>query len=196
MCMSAINKRKWGVTLGVILAAAAPAVGTSGAAASVGCANADVTPISTDQVVHAEHSTRCLVNAERHKRGLHSLRFNADLQQSSDWQAGDMFRHAYFDHQRPGGPSFTQRILRFGYARGANGYSLGENLAWSTSDGASPREIVALWMHSRGHRSNILRRKFRDQAVTAVLANGNDVGGDYADAGPIIIYVNQFGAHY
>lgn len=124
------------------------------------------------------------------------MRFNENLFQSSAWQAQDMVGYAYFDHQREGGPGFAGRITRFGYAKNARGYTLGENIAWGSYGVASPREIVAMWMQSPGHRANILSRKFREQALAAVLVNGDEIGGDYAGGGPLVIYVNQFGRRF
>ena len=169
--------------------------GLAGPAQAAGCPNADLKPASAADVPAAESATRCLVNRERHKRGLRSLKFNGNLQQSSDWQANDMFSNEYFAHQRDGGPGFVGRITRFGYAKNSGGYSLGENIAWSTSDAASPREIVSMWMGSPGHKQNILRRQFREQAISALYVNGT-LGGDYDGAGPVVIYVNQFGTRY
>lgn len=160
------------------------------------CKNADVAPTAAEQVVPAQRAVRCLVNNERRKRGLRGLRVNRRLAASSLWQARDMVDYAYFDHQRDDGPQFADRILRFGYARGAHGHSLGENLAWSTSEGATPREMVRMWMRSPGHRANILRRVFREQAVAVLTADGDQIGGDFADAGPLTIYVNQFGTRH
>lgn len=181
--------------LGVIVAIAAFAM-TAPAYAGTGCANADLQPVDATQTAAAERATRCLVNRERRRRHRRSLRFNENLHQSATWQAQDMVAFAYFDHQREGGPGFAGRITRFGYARDANGYSLGENLAWSSAGGASAREIVSMWMHSAGHRANILRRQFREQALAAIWVNGDEIGGDYAGGGPLVIYVNQFGTRY
>lgn len=153
-------------------------------------------PKSAKQMVRMQRAIRCLVNAERRKRGRKTLRFNLPLQKASDWQANDMLTYQYFDHTRPDGPTFSERVLRFGYADGADGYLIGENLAWSSASGASPRKIVSLWMHSPPHRHNILTHAFRDQAVSALWSNGG-VGGAYASSnGPFVIYVNQFGRRY
>ncbi len=160
-----------------------------------GCPNADLQPASAADVPAAQTATRCLVNRERRKRGLRSLRFNADLQQSSNWQANDMVANQYFAHERDGGPGFVSRITRFGYGKSSGGYSLGENIAWSTTTGASPREIVSMWMHSSGHKQNILRKQFKEQAVAAIYVDG-PLGGDYDGNGPLVIYVNQFGTRY
>jgi uncharacterized protein YkwD len=171
-------------------------IGASPASAGGGCANANLSPSSAAETAIAEKATRCLINRERRKHGLRKTKYNGDLQQASDWQAQDMLSHAYFAHQRSGGPAFTARITRFGYGDDSNGYSLGENIAWSTTGGASAREMVSMWMNSPGHRANILRKQFKEQAVSALYSPGN-VGGDYEEAnGPFVVYVSQFGTRY
>lgn len=181
-------------TLTVFLAAAALTAPASASAAS--CEYADLSPQTAEQIALAETATRCLVNVERRKRHMRALRYNGKLHKSSAWQANDMIEYAYFDHDRSGGPSFAGRITRFGYSRKARGYTLGENLAYASNPGATPSEMVAMWMDSPGHRANILRRAFREQAVAAVLVDGDSIGGDYSGAGPVAIYVNQFGTRY
>jgi uncharacterized protein YkwD len=172
------------------------AAGASTARAGGGCANANFEPADPAGALVAQKATRCLVNRERHRHGLRRVKFNSDLQQSAAWQAQDMLAHAYFAHERSGGPGFAGRVTRFGFGNNSNGYSLGENIAWSTVGQASPREIVSMWMQSPGHRANILRKQFHEQAISAVYSDGS-VGGDFVDAGgPFIVYVSQFGTRY
>ncbi len=160
------------------------------------CKDARLVPTKASQAKRLQQATRCLINRERKKRGLPSLHQNKSLQKSSDWQAADMESYAYFDHSRPDGPEFVDRILKYGYSTGASGYEIGENIAWASSPIASPKQMVKLWMNSPPHRENILTRTFRDQAVSALWVD-QSVGGDYASAGgPFLIYVNQFGRMY
>jgi uncharacterized protein YkwD len=157
------------------------------------CKDAGLVPTAADQMTRVESATRCLVSRERTKRGLKRLKFNSNLKASADYQADDMLKHKYFDHTRPGGRAFADRILDFGYDPDRSGYGLGENLAWASASIAAPRKMVGLWMRSPAHRKNILTRKFRDQAVSALWSNGG-VGGAYEDSnGPFVIFVNQFG---
>ena len=112
-------------------------------AKTTSCANANTKPSSTN-LVKVERATRCLINLQRKRNHLHSLKYNADLQKSSDFQGQDMLTYAYFGHQRNGGPEFSERILRFGYAKGASGYTLGENIAWATDPIATPQIAPSL----------------------------------------------------
>ena len=158
------------------------------------CKDSGLVPTSADQMKRIQSATRCLVNRERTKRGLKRLNFNDRLQKSSDFQAGDMLKHRYFDHNRRGGRDFVDRILDYGYDPDRSGYALGENLAWGSAPIATPRMMVRGWMHSPAHRANLLTKGFRDQAVSALWSDGG-VGGAYRDShGPFVIYVNQFGA--
>lgn len=158
------------------------------------CKNESLVPTSEKQMAKIQNAVLCLVNRERTKRGLAKAKDRKTLHRAAKWQAKDMLKFAYFDHERPkGGPEFVERVLRFGYADDASSYSLGENLAWASSAIASPKRIVRLWMESPGHRKNILTRNFRDQSISAVWSDG-DVGGDYSDSnGPFVVFVNQFG---
>lgn len=176
----------------VTLLLAAPA----GAAKQKPCKDAGLVPTSAEQMPLIQSATRCLVSRERVKRGLKPVRANAELLKSAQFQAQDMLDHEYFDHLRPGGPDFVERILRFGYAKDAKGYSIAENLGWASSGIATPRKMVSLWMHSPPHRTNMLANGYRDQSVAA-LWSGGDVGGAYATSGgPFVIFVNQFGVRF
>lgn len=180
------------IALAALLLLASPA----GAAKQKTCKDSGLIPTSADQMKRVQSATRCLVNRERSKRGLKSLKASAELLKSSEFQAQDMLTHEYFDHLRPGGLEFTKRIKQFGYSKGADGYMLGENLAWASTPIATPRKMVSLWMKSPSHRKNILTKVFRDQAVAALWSNGG-VGGAYAESGgPFVIFVNQFGVRY
>jgi uncharacterized protein YkwD len=180
------------LALAAMLLLAAPA----SAAKAKPCKDAGLVPTRADQMERVQSATRCLVNRERTKRGRKSLKANEELLKASEFQAQDMLTNEYFDHVRPGGPDFAERILRFGYAADADGYSIGENIAWATASIATPRKMVSMWMHSPGHRKNILTKAYRDQAVAALWSDGG-VGGAYTSSGgPFVIFVNQFGVRY
>jgi uncharacterized protein YkwD len=99
-----------------------------------------------------------------------------------------MVDRGYFDHQRRGGPSLSQRIRRSGYLTRARSWSLGENIAWGEGSFASSQSIVTAWMESSGHRANILRRRYEHIGIG--LAVGTPEGGG-ADA---VTVTTDFGA--
>ncbi|MBJ7347813.1 MAG: hypothetical protein JHC87_04480 [Thermoleophilaceae bacterium] len=164
-------------------------------ASAFACANEDIEPVTAEEITAAEFATHCLINQIRVDNGLRRVRWNTRLRRSSAWQANDMLEYGYFGHERTDGPDFERRILRFGYARRSNGYSLGENIAWSTAPEGTPSSMIESWMDSPGHRENILRKVFRDEGISILRSEG-ETEGEYADYGPVLIYVNQFGKRY
>jgi len=78
-----------------------------------------------------------------------------------------MAAHHYFAHHGQDGSEPAERILAAGYA---GGRVTGENLAWGQGERASPAFIVDGWMHSPGHRANILRPGFDEIGIGIVAA--------------------------
>jgi uncharacterized protein YkwD len=150
------------------------------------CAGANVEPAAGNFAV-IRRATLCLLNKERTKRGLSKLRANNALRGVAQRYARKMVADSFFDHISPTGSTFVQRIQQSTYLDGAKGWSLGENLAWGGGTLATPRKIVSAWMHSAGHRHNILTRSFRDIGVGIVL------GLPIAGGGTGATYVNEFG---
>jgi uncharacterized protein YkwD len=98
-------------------------------------------------------------NAERAKYGLPPLKRQDDLDTAARWMAQDMAGRNYFDHTDRQGRNVNRRLPDFGYR---DFQDIGENIA---SGQASPDSVVADWMHSPGHRANILDPKFREIGV-------------------------------
>jgi hypothetical protein len=42
------------------------------------------------------------------------------------------------------------------------GYQIGENIAWGTGRYGTPRETMNSWLHSTGHRENILTADYKE----------------------------------
>ena len=163
------------------IAAAVLAVAPAAAGA---CAyeNANPNDISLSQ---AKRTTLCLLNAERRQRGIKAFRDNERLDKASQRHANDMSRRNYFAHG-----DFVGRIRAAHYLSGARGYTVGENIAWGSWDYATPANIVDGWMHSPGHRANILNARFKE--IGLGIARGAPVGGqDRAGT-----YVTDFGTRF
>ena len=77
-----------------------------------------------------------------------------------------MVRKKYFEHG-----DFEGRIRHSGYLSGASSWGIGENIAWGGGPFSTPKSIVSMWMHSPGHRANILhpRLKFAGVGLTAAI---------------------------
>jgi uncharacterized protein YkwD len=153
--------------------------------ASAVCASASATPASVAKrtVIRA---TICTLNAERARHGLPRLKLNKKLSAAARRHARDMVRRDYFAHDSLGGGSFVDRIRRTGYLRGAGTWTVGENLAWGSHDGAAPRAITQMWMNSPGHRANILSPAFREVGIGLAL-------GAPGAGGPAATYATDFG---
>lgn len=155
--------------------------------ASAACGSASAEAGQSSRAAMAS-ATICLVNAERSDRGLRPLRLNHRLSRAARGHARDMVRRTYFSHDSLSGASFVDRIRRAGYLRGPRAWIVGENLAWGSGDRSSPAAIVSAWMHSAGHRANILQRRFREIGIG--LAPGAPESVD----GPAATYATDFGA--
>jgi uncharacterized protein YkwD len=112
--------------------------------------------------------TLCLLNERRASDGLGLLRSEARLEVAAQRYAQAMVERGFFDHVDPGGLDPQDRILMAGYP--SNNAWTGENLAWGNGSESAPAEIVDTWMHSPGHRRNILRAEFVEIGIGVELA--------------------------
>jgi len=112
-----------------------------------------------------------LVNAERRRRGLPALVFNAQLDQMANIQAGNMARFQKMAHVIPEAslPTMTDRAHHVGYPFGR----LAENVALDYPDAET---VVQGWMNSKGHRANILNP---DVVETGIAIARSSSGGVY-----------------
>ena len=105
-----------------------------------------------------------LVNKERAKVGARPLRLSDELLVGAKIRAEEITRH--FAHERPDGKScFT--VLR------NRNRTLGENIA---AGSATPEAVVDQWMHSPGHRANILNKDFKELGVGYCYKEGSEYG--------------------
>jgi uncharacterized protein YkwD len=127
------------------------------------CVIANASAIPTAQkasIQHARRQTLCLLNQERAKRGMRPLRLNKRLSRASLRHSRQMIRKHYFEHG-----NFVARIVNARYVNRHQAWALAENIAWGTGSLSTPAETVRAWMHSPGHRANILNPRFRDIGI-------------------------------
>lgn len=159
------------------------------ASAAAPCANAGLVPSATN-VAQVKTATLCLLNVERRSHRLAPLSANGQLAKTAQSFSANMVRQHFFDHVSPGGSTLSSRVRGTTYLRGnLRTWSLGENIAWGSSDLATPRQIVRSWMHSAGHRHNILQRSFRHIGVGVAIGAPEDVGTE-----PAATYTTDFGS--
>lgn len=89
-----------------------------------------------------------LVNARRAAKGCKPLHIDHRLRKAAYLHSRDMGRRHYFSHQSADGRSPWDRIKAQGYTKPS-----AENIA---SGQSSPTAVMDAWMHSSGHRTNIL----------------------------------------
>jgi uncharacterized protein YkwD len=107
-----------------------------------------VVPLQAQAASHAEQ-VLALVNVERKKAGLKPLALSQRCQSQADKRAKEISRRGRFNHK--------------GAFNGLRGYGwMGENIAKGYR---SPAAVVRGWMHSKGHRANILSPRFTHLGV-------------------------------
>lgn len=93
-----------------------------------------------------------LVNEERSKRGLSTLKFDEKLSEVGRKHAADMFKRGYFSHYTPEGRSPFDRLE----GAGVSYLTAAENLAYAPEVELAHSGL----MKSEGHRKNILDPSF------------------------------------
>jgi uncharacterized protein YkwD len=154
------------------------------------CQNTRLLPTAADLQLIRE-AIFCLVNQERASDGELPLISDAALGNAAQAHSEDMIEEDYFGHVTPGGLQPAERILQAGYLPSPqDGYTVGENIAWETLEGASAKATVAAWIASPDHLENILEARYRDTGIGVVAQAPR-----YLDTGAQgATYTQDFGA--
>jgi uncharacterized protein YkwD len=112
----------------------------------------------------AENTVVELINDEREKARCDKVRNDGHLHDAARSHSQDMAEHNKLSHTGSDRSSPNDRMRDAGYRN-----PLAENVA---SGYATPQEVVAAWMASRGHRQNILNCNAK--AVGVGLAYSRD----------------------
>jgi uncharacterized protein YkwD len=131
----------------------------------------------TMQLDAKEERTLRLHNRARESRGIRPLCVHPALTRAARSHSADMIRKDRLWHGNVG-----RRLKRFGY----HWRTYGENIALGSGSRGSPKSIFRNWMKSRGHRSNILNRRFREIGI------GVDTGTFKGTKG-VTMYTVDFG---
>ena len=103
---------------------------------------------------------RCMHNYARAKASRAALASNSLLTSSSDAKTADMLRCGQFSHTACGRETLYH-VKRVGYTSGGC-WGAAENIAWGSGSRGSVRSIMSAWLHSDGHRNNILNSRYRE----------------------------------
>jgi uncharacterized protein YkwD len=126
------------------------AADTKAAAETKAAAGTTAKPaVAVDKAAY-ETQVVALTNAQRAAHGCPALRIDNRLIAAARVHSTDMVRQGYFSHTGSDGTTFVAREVSAGYPK--KGPSA-ENIAWGYR---TPQDVVTAWMHSPGHRENIL----------------------------------------
>ena len=137
---------------------------SSGTGGSSNSSSTNTTSLTADEL-----EVFNLINAQRTKNGLSSLKVDAEVQSVARIKAQDMVKNNYFDHNSPtyGSPFDILNRFKISYR------TAGENIAGNSSNQAA----VTAWMNSSGHKANILNSGFNYTGIGVV--NGSKYGKIY-----------------
>ena len=110
----------------------------------------------------ARSTMLCLTNYARTHSGLSPLRANPLLNAAGNAKLAADLSCGEFSHTPCGSP--FQSVFS-GYLEGATTYAIGENIAWGTGSYGTPRSTMNSWLHSTGHRENILNGQYAELGV-------------------------------
>ena len=112
----------------------------------------------------SEHELVSLTNQARASAGLRALKVDSTLTSIARWRSKDMIARNYFSHTIPGSSNVFHVLDQKGYC-----YRLaGENIGWNTyADDVATATIQESFMHSSGHRANILGKAWDAVGVGA-----------------------------
>jgi len=133
------------------------------------------------------------INHVRANHGLKPLHVVTRLRQAATKHSNSMAKIGYFRHElRHKGEwkSFGTWIRWYWPGPGYTSWSAGENLAWG-APGLGVRKTVSLWMHSPGHRANLLSKTWNRVGVSVVHVT--DPVGTFAPYSGATIVTADFG---
>lgn len=117
----------------------------------------------------AKQAVLCLLNRERRRYGLRSLRTNPRLGRAAYFHSTKMVTRSFFGHVQPGGVGLADRLFANRYLhRGLRRYRAGENIGFGRAGYATPRSMFRAWINSSGHRANILDPLYREIGIGLV----------------------------
>ena len=126
------------------------------------------------------------LNAYRVSQGRAPLAFEPSLTFGARAHAQDMATHSFMGHRSSNGYDFPSRMSALIPNRGQLP-DMGENAADTVMTGLSAdaiaEKLTQMWIHSAGHRFNMVSRNFTKAAVGVAIV-GNKAYGDQLFQGP------------
>jgi uncharacterized protein YkwD len=108
-------------------------------------------------------------NGIRKRHDLPTFCLHPALEKAARYHSEDMIERDYFSHDTMGrDEDFAARIESFGYT---DYLTIAENIAYGSGSDGNPRRIMRAWMHSDGHRHNILDPQLRQIGIGVHVGN-------------------------
>jgi uncharacterized protein YkwD len=118
-------------------------------------------------VAAAEREAFDLLNAQRTAKGLAELLWNEQVAEIARHHSQNMARDNFFSHQDLDGLLVNDRADRAGLSDWS---AIGENIAFIRGFKEPCEMAVENWMHSAGHRENLLSARWKESAVGVAIA--------------------------
>ncbi len=147
-------------------------------------------------VPELEKRIHALINEERKKHGLTALAWNGALSKIATRHSSDMAKRNYFSHYSPEGHDFSYRYRQAGYSCaipiGNRIYEGAENIFqnnlydrvvyvnsvahydWNSMEKIAETTVQG-WMHSPGHRKNILTPHWKSEGIGISISTDDKV---------------------
>jgi uncharacterized protein YkwD len=109
-----------------------------------------------------------LLNEARTTRSIDALTYNDKLDQAAEAHAVWMAENQTMSHEGKGGSKPADRVNDTGYSW----RTAGENIAMGYN---SPTAVMDGWMHSKGHRRNILSDSYEEVGIAAARGKNNRI---------------------
>jgi hypothetical protein len=127
----------------------------------ISAATCDATLSPVHAMTVAEQSLLSSANRDRASHGLRQLHLDVGLAQAALAHARQMVLHDDISHQFPGELELSAR----GAAAGAHFSLITENVA----EAPDPATLHELWMHSEGHRANLLDPEVDSVGISVIV---------------------------
>lgn len=133
----------------------------------LGPARISTEPLGDPEATHLESELLEQVNAVRAQWNLIPLARMPAVDQVARGHSGDMVTRNYFAHESPEGQNAIDRLAR-GHV---DGFSMAAENIGQTNKGSPASEIVAAWLRSPAHRTNLLAPAFNATGIGVVRAH-------------------------
>jgi uncharacterized protein YkwD len=141
-----------------LLAAALTLSACAGTGPSVQTSSNTITP-----ALQSDASMMTLVNSVRTQNGLRPLARSSRLDAIAAGHGRDMAVNNYFAHKSPAGSTMASRLNAGGYKSCTSAENIGYGSLYS-----DPAKMMAGWMASPGHRTNLLHPRVTEVGFAKV----------------------------